>query len=236
MSSPATVRSTASRTTSGPADRDSAGAAGGRPTAWLRGVAAGVDPRVHFGHAPPGEHHPAFEEYCEAIFELAEGTTSTSSRCSSPIVYRSAASGGERDDAPPGARRTDLHRRGHRLTDRGRALAEIVVRRHRLAERFLRTCSTSRGPRRPRGRQVGEHGMSASVETAMNRLLGSPTTCPHGNPIQVGLHRAARLAVVDGRCRPALHHQPDPRGAGVHARSARVPRSIRSLVRAPMAR
>jgi DtxR family Mn-dependent transcriptional regulator len=25
--------------------------------------------------------------------------------------------------------------------------------------------------------------MSDSVETAMNRLLGAPTTCPHGNPI-----------------------------------------------------
>ena len=25
--------------------------------------------------------------------------------------------------------------------------------------------------------------MSEAVETAIDRLLGSPTTCPHGNPI-----------------------------------------------------
>ena len=28
-----------------------------------------------------------------------------------------------------------------------------------------------------------EHVLSDSVEGAMNRLLGGPTTCPHGNPI-----------------------------------------------------
>jgi DtxR family transcriptional regulator, Mn-dependent transcriptional regulator len=28
-----------------------------------------------------------------------------------------------------------------------------------------------------------EHVMSDAVETAMDQLLGSPTTCPHGNPI-----------------------------------------------------
>ena len=28
-----------------------------------------------------------------------------------------------------------------------------------------------------------EHVMSTAVEEAMDRLLGSPTTCPHGNPI-----------------------------------------------------
>ena len=28
-----------------------------------------------------------------------------------------------------------------------------------------------------------EHVMSDAVEQAMDRVLGSPTTCPHGNPI-----------------------------------------------------
>jgi DtxR family Mn-dependent transcriptional regulator len=35
-----------------------------------------------------------------------------------------------------------------RLTTRGRALAEQVVRRHRLAERFLTDIPSSRGPTR----------------------------------------------------------------------------------------
>ena len=72
---------------------------------------------------------------------------------------------------------------GIRLTERGRALAESVVRRHRLAERFLTDVLNLSWAEAHHEAGRWEHVMSASVETAMNRLLGSPTTCPHGNPI-----------------------------------------------------
>jgi DtxR family Mn-dependent transcriptional regulator len=69
------------------------------------------------------------------------------------------------------------------LTDRGRQLAERVVRRHRLAERFL--CDVLGLSWADAHREAGrwEHVMSESVEEAMDRVLGAPTTCPHGNPI-----------------------------------------------------
>lgn len=36
--------------------------------------------------------------------------------------------------------------------------------------------------------------MSDSVEQAMNRVLGQPTTCPHGNPIPGSTYAAPDLA------------------------------------------
>ena len=71
--------------------------------------------------------------------------------------------------------------------------------------------------------------MSEAVEQAMDRLLGSPTTCPHGNPIPgskyvEGKSRAARRR----HRRRGVHDQPDHRGARVHARPARVPRGQRA--------
>jgi DtxR family Mn-dependent transcriptional regulator len=70
-----------------------------------------------------------------------------------------------------------------RLSDRGRVLAEQVVRRHRLAERFLTDVLGLSWALAHREAGKWEHVMSDAVEAAMNRVLGSPTTCPHGNPI-----------------------------------------------------
>ena len=69
------------------------------------------------------------------------------------------------------------------LTHTGTELAESVVRRHRLAERFLTDILglSWAGAHKEAGKW--EHIMSDSVEHAMNRVLGEPTTCPHGNPI-----------------------------------------------------
>ena len=62
------------------------------------------------------------------------------------------------------------------------------------------------------------------------RVLGDPTTCPHGNPIPgLRLPRARRRRARRPRRRQRLHREPHPRGAGVHARPARVPRGLRLL-------
>src|SRR5690606_7597661 len=72
---------------------------------------------------------------------------------------------------------------GIQLTDAGIVLAERVVRRHRLAERFLTDILQLSWAEAHHEAGRWEHVMSTSVEQAMDRLLGSPTTCPHGNPI-----------------------------------------------------
>ena len=62
-------------------------------------------------------------------------------------------------------------------------LASEVVRRHRLAERFLTDILDLSWAEAHHEAGKWEHVISEAVEAAMDRLLGSPTTCPHGNPI-----------------------------------------------------
>jgi DtxR family Mn-dependent transcriptional regulator len=70
-----------------------------------------------------------------------------------------------------------------RLTEAGRTVAESVVRRHRLAERFL--ADMLRLPWVKVHEEAGawEHVISEDVEAAMREAMGNPQTCPHGNPI-----------------------------------------------------
>lgn len=130
----------------------------------------------------PGEHHPAFEEYCECIYELAEDDLdviqariaerlNVSRPAVSEMIKRLEAEG------------LILNKGQISLTDAGLSLATRVVRRHRLAERFL--TDVLHIPWAEAHHEAGkwEHIMSDSVEVALDAFLGSPTTCPHGNPI-----------------------------------------------------
>lgn len=133
--------------------------------------------------AVPGEHHPAFEEYCECIFELREDNVDViQARVAERLgVSRPSVSTMIRRMESEGlivvsdARIT--------LTDRGQELAERVVRRHRIAERFLTDVLGLSWAAAHHEAGKWEHVISPEVEAAIDRLLGSPTTCPHGNPI-----------------------------------------------------
>jgi DtxR family Mn-dependent transcriptional regulator len=129
-----------------------------------------------------GEHHPAFEEYCECIFELAEDDVEViQARIAERLqVSRPAVSEMMRRLEAEGLIETG---KSIRLTAAGQALATKVVRRHRLAERFLTDILELSWAEAHHEAGKWEHVMSESVEQAMDRLLGSPTTCPHGNPI-----------------------------------------------------
>ena len=130
----------------------------------------------------PGEHHPAFEEYCECIFELHEDDVEViQARIAERLnVSRPAVSEMIRRLAAEGLIGTDG---GITLTSSGIELAQRVVRRHRLAERFLTDTLGLSWAEAHHEAGKWEHIMSDSVEEALDRLLGSPTTCPHGNPI-----------------------------------------------------
>ncbi len=64
-----------------------------------------------------------------------------------------------------------------RLTAEGRTLAEQVVRRHRLAERFLTDILQLSWAEAHHEAGKWEHVMSEAVEQAISRVLGAPTTC-----------------------------------------------------------
>jgi len=130
----------------------------------------------------PGEHHPAFEEYCECIYELHEDNVpviqariaerlQVSRPAVSEMIKRLEAEGLITNDGRIV------------LTTSGQALAQRVVRRHRLAERFLTDLLGLSWADAHHEAGKWEHVMSDAVEEAMDRVLGNPTTCPHGNPI-----------------------------------------------------
>jgi DtxR family Mn-dependent transcriptional regulator len=129
------------------------------------------------------EFHPAFEEYCEAIWELKEDDVDViqarvaerlhvSRPAVSEMIKRMQAEGFVRLDG------TVIN-----LTEDGLKLAEQVVRRHRLAERLLTDILGLSWADAHVEAGKWEHVISEPVERAINRLLDNPTTCPHGNPI-----------------------------------------------------
>ncbi len=132
---------------------------------------------------PPGEFHPAFEEYCECIFELDEDDVDViQARIADRLqVSRPAVSEMIKRMEAEGLVVTAKAK--IRLTKSGLHLAESVVRRHRLAERFLTDILGLSWADAHKEAGKWEHVLSDAVESALNRLLGDPTTCPHGNPI-----------------------------------------------------
>lgn len=123
-----------------------------------------------------------YREYVAAIFELAEEGI--------PVIQARIAEW-------LGVSRAAVSEMVHRMMDdglvtngpeisltaEGRHLAEVVVRRHRLAERFLSEVLGLPWVKVHAEAEVWEHVISDDVEAAMWRALDDPKTCPHGNPI-----------------------------------------------------
>ncbi len=135
------------------------------------------------------EYHPAFEEYCEAIFELHEDDVDViQARIAERLgVSRPAVSEMIRRMDGEGLVEVD---RTVRLTASGSRLAEQVVRRHRLAERLLTDILGLSWAEAHQEAGKWEHIISDNVEAAIVRLLHDPTTCPHGNPIPGSAYKA----------------------------------------------
>lgn len=146
------------------------------------------------------QYRTPYREYAAAIYELAEADL--------PVIQARIADW-------LGVSRPSVSEMIHRmsadglvdigvdikLTDSGRHLAEVVVRRHRLAERFLTEVLGLPWVRVHEEAEVWEHAISDQVEKAMWEKLGDPKTCPHGNPIPGAGYKAPAVeplaAVVD---------------------------------------
>ncbi|MDG2024682.1 MAG: metal-dependent transcriptional regulator [Actinomycetota bacterium] len=145
----------------------------------------------------PTEHHPAFEEYSEAIFELAEdGVPVIQARISERLeVSRPAVSEMirrmEREDLVSVGGNGEIT-----LTNEGAELATTIVRRHRLAECFLTDVLGLNWTDAHSEAGRWEHVISPVVEAAMLQALGDPQTCPHGNPIPGSGYKEPESAVV----------------------------------------
>ena len=129
------------------------------------------------------ERHPAFEEYCECIFELHEDDLEVIQARIAERLQVSRASVSQMIEKMSKAGLVIAEGSRISLTIEGQNLAQQVVRRHRLAERFLTDILGLSWSAAHQEAGKWEHVISDDVEVAMNRVLGAPTTCPHGNPI-----------------------------------------------------
>jgi DtxR family Mn-dependent transcriptional regulator len=125
------------------------------------------------------------EEYLEAIFKLQRG--------SDPVTVKRLAD--ELRVAPPSV--SEMLRRlraaglvrepdagaGICLTDEGLTEGAILVRRHRLSERFLVDCLEMPWDAVHEEACKFEHVLSPEVEARLAEHLGNPRTCPHGHAI-----------------------------------------------------
>lgn len=126
----------------------------------------------------------AIEDYLKSIYQLAEE--------SQPVIAaRLAAETGvspstifttlrrlAREGYVNINRRKEIH-----LTDDGKKVAERIVRRHFLTERFLTDLLGLDWVKAHQEAHRLEHAISQDVEERLAKLLSNPTTCPHGNPI-----------------------------------------------------
>ena len=133
--------------------------------------------------AAPDGFHPPLEEYLEAIHELEEeGTQVIQARLADRLGHSApAVSEMIRRLRSEGYLRVED--RAVTLTPKGRARAESVVRKHRLAERLLTDVIGLPWHKAHVEACRWEHVISDEVEERLVELLGHPTTCPHGNPI-----------------------------------------------------
>lgn len=69
------------------------------------------------------------------------------------------------------------------LTEEGTARSVDIVRKHRIAERFLVDVLGLSWDAAHEDACLLEHAMSPRVVEALERFLGDPTVCPHGHPI-----------------------------------------------------
>ncbi len=127
--------------------------------------------------------HPPVEEYLETIFALEEEGIPVIQARLAERLGKAAPSVSEMLDR---LEADDLIVRSSRqitMTPKGAALAQGVVRKHRLAERLLVDIIGLDWDKAHLEAGRWEHVISDDVEDRLVVLLGNPTTCPHGNPI-----------------------------------------------------
>jgi DtxR family Mn-dependent transcriptional regulator len=133
---------------------------------------------------------PAASEYLEALYEMAEeGIPTQQARLAEWLdVTPASVSEAVKRLGKRGLLEVAGDRR-LRFTRQGRRVAESLVRRHRLAERFL--VEVVGLPWHLAHEEATEWGrvISDRVEERLVELLDDPGTCVHGNPIPGSRHR-----------------------------------------------
>jgi len=124
------------------------------------------------------------EEYLEAIYRLEQrdGSAKTMQLANELKVMPGSITNTIENLEK---RRLVIHEpyKGVKLTEKGRKLALKIIRRHRLAERLLTDILHLDWSKVHDEACKLEHNLSENIVKPLEKALGNPKTCPHGNPI-----------------------------------------------------
>ena len=125
------------------------------------------------------------EEYLEVIYRLQE-KTGDAARTSDLVRMLNVAPGTVTNTVERLEKESLIvHEpyRGVKLTEKGLRLALRVVRNHRLSECLLMDVLDVEWDKVHDAACQLEHGISDEIAKKIEKALGHPKTCPHGNPI-----------------------------------------------------
>ncbi len=98
------------------------------------------------------------------------------------------------------------------FSSEGKALAEAVIRRHRLAEVLVSSILRLKDSAMEEVACKVEHSLAPEVEESICTLLGHPNICPDGKPIPKGNCCKKHLKVVDNTVISLSELKPSERG------------------------
>jgi DtxR family Mn-dependent transcriptional regulator len=149
----------------------------------------------------------SYQDYLEALYEMAEeGIPTQQARLAEWLgVTPASVSEAVKHLSGQGLVSTGNGRR-IRFTKKGDDIARTLVRRHRLAERFLVEIVGLPWHRAHEEATNWGHVISEEVERRFVDLLNDPPTCVHGNPIPGSSHQ-----VDQEELRPLEEAPPDTR-------------------------
>ncbi len=127
---------------------------------------------------------PAVEAYLEMIYLMAvEGQPAIGARLAESLhVSRPTVTAALKRMVREGLVKLN-ERKEIALTTKGQSIAEFLQRRHCVIERWLTDELGLDWAVSDAQAHLLEHAMSDQVAERLNKHLGFPETCPHGNPI-----------------------------------------------------
>jgi DtxR family Mn-dependent transcriptional regulator len=127
---------------------------------------------------------PVMEDYLQTIYSLqAEGKTVIGARLAKFLGVSAPTVTTALQRLAKEGYITFTSKKEVMLTPSGYEIAEVMVRRHRLAERLLRDVLGLDWVDVHEEAHRFEHVISPRIEQRLMHLLKEPATCPHGSPI-----------------------------------------------------
>jgi len=138
------------------------------------------------------------EEYLEAIYRLQRrrGVAKTTELASELNVVPGSVTNTVQHLKKHGLVEHEPYR-GVKLTAKGEKIALKILRRHRLAERLLTDILNAKWSTVHENACKLEHALTKEVTRLLEKKLGYPKSCPHGNPIP-----SANGKIKEEQCHP----------------------------------